>query len=163
MKHRRGEIDDNAREGVRNINGHSDAVSRTYYQRADRVADVHAARDLLTGYSPGLEAQQPAEVPVAYTPIYPTHTVYTRNNVYGQLHPFAHKDGKRIPWSDAEIACIEAWKASNQLTDGEDLGAPRRCYEAIRADREAHPIFHPHHMERIEIFRNGFARRVRNV
>ena len=162
MQHRRGDIDNDALQGVRNINGHSDAVARTYYQRADRVADVHAARDLLTGYSEGLEAP-PAEVPVVAAPIYPTHTVYTRQIVYGEQHPWAHKSGKRIPWSDDELAWIDAWKAANLLTASDGDRALPRCYEAVKANREAHPIFHPHHMKKCEIFRNGYERRVRIV
>ena len=181
LKHRRGEIGADVVAAVHNINGHSSAVAANYYNRIDRVADVHAARNLFNPVSnlPTLvehrqeESHHPASIPVLSTspaaaiPIatsFATHSTYKRQFDWGTEHPYYNDNtSTRIPWSDAEKEYVMEWKEANLQCHEDRERAISRCLVDIKADPAAHPIFHQHHVLTPQRLRNGFEQRKRTT
>jgi hypothetical protein len=179
LKHRRGEIGADVVAAVQNINGHSSAVAANYYNRIDRVDDVHRARDLFSpvsslqsalGGNPHQEgSHQPAST-LAATAIpslatsFATHSTYKRQIRYGTDHPYYNDNvSKKIPWSDAEKEYLMEWKATHILCPEDNERALSRCLTHIKADTSCHPIFHQHHLLNTARLRNGFEQRVRSA
>ena len=146
---RTGEISPEIRDSVSNIQGHSAAVVRAHYLKMDRTADAFRARSLLLP-SDAVSAASP--------PPFAARSTY-KHIVFGENHPhFADTDRSRIPWSDEELGYIAGWKQLNLVAPADHEGANSRCLRAIRDDTAAHPIFHKHHVETADRFRNGFER-----
>ena len=178
LKHRRGEIGADVVAAVQNINGHSSAVAANYYNRIDRVDDVHRARELFSPVSSlpsalGGYHHQPASTPLLATPpaaipslatSFATHSTYKRQIRYGTDHPYYNDNvSKKIPWSDAEKEYLMEWKATHILSPEDNEGALTRCLNDIKADASCHPIFHQHHLLNTARLRNGYEQRVRST
>ena len=137
-----------------NVSGHSSAVVKNHYLMGNRNEDVGVVASLLA----------PAVAITDSIPI-PTRSPSARQTtfkhiVYGEEHPhYLDVRPQKVPWSDDELAYIVDWKSRNILTPADSEGAKKRCLAAVRADPDAHKIFHANHVLSADRFRNGYERK----
>lgn len=147
---RMGQITPEDRKSVSNSSGHGSEVVRRHYVLWDRHVDADASRKVFR-QARGIDAEEEEEV---FEPV----TEDNKHNDYGTDHlEYDNVRGKRITWSDDEVSYLTHWKAENVHSPDEPFQL-RRCLQAIIADRDAHPIFHQHHLETTQRLRSGYEK-----
>lgn len=169
--YRAGDISLKTRKSVEAVNGHSSATVKNYYLLNDRTSDVHSARNFFSqaGSNPHLSAQREDDAsspfclrvnddPISIDSSPPSAWAVSesaKHASWGTSHPEHHRMGvKKVKWSAQELDYVQNWIENDK--QGDSNLAVSRCLAAIRNDRHATHIFHPHHILNSGRLRNGY-------
>ena len=115
------------------------------------AATGRVATALLASASASASAASPAPIRS-----FPRKSNY-KHIVFGSNHPeIGRVNPKRVAWSVAELEYIRKWREDNVVTHEDREGMYARCLKDIQADKNAHSIFHPNHVQNSAKLRNGF-------
>ncbi len=158
---RKGIINEEEREAIKNINGHSSRIVEDCYLKMDRDADASHGRnafgklleyeglqyDTNTNQLEGKELWRDAD-DLQHAP-------------WGTNHPsFGHDTPKnmRAPWSPAEIDYLLDWIDSHPKLITGNTNKIAKCLHHIENDEKALPIFHLNHVLNSGRLRTGFEK-----
>jgi hypothetical protein len=172
--YRAGDISLKTRKSVEAVNGHSSATVKNYYLLSDRTSDVHSARTFFSQAGASSTSAQREEdtsldndasfclrvnddpISIGSTP--PSAWAASesaKHASWGTSHPEHHRMGvKKVKWSAQELDYVQNWIENDK--QGDSNLAVSRCLAAIRNDRHATHIFHPHHILNSGRLRNGY-------
>jgi hypothetical protein len=149
--HLRGEISNEERASVLNINGHSEATMERYYLKRVRGNDVVNATSVFDQLLPSRSDEAEMISPMATENRRKKRIIGTSlmNNppeevvATGCDHSHYNSPMKRIPWSAAEINYVGKWCQKHSKCPN----VVAQCLKAIRNDKNALKVFHPSHIE----------------
>jgi len=103
----RGNINAEERAAVRNINGHSSAVTRDFYLLNERIVDAQKVNAVTSLISPHLPSSSEPREPFRRRPSRPDMIT----TIIGCKHIDANRKGSniRIKWSKEELCYIARW------------------------------------------------------
>jgi hypothetical protein len=169
-----GEISQEVRAAVQNINGHSSRITQDYYVRRDQANMVSQARNVFTGqaqahlpqYDPGEEDWSDVQEPVASPPWQP-HSAggpmpgwpvadQLRPADWGTEHPNYNSQGGKAQWTQQEVTYIGRWCEQEAAGTGWSTNLVARCLRFLVHDPAALPIFHKNHVLDGQRLRHGY-------
>lgn len=150
---RDGVINENEREAVKSINGHSSPIVKDFYLKLDRNADAHNGRIAFAKLFEGEGIEFKAHSPEADWN-FKDDLVHAP---WGTNHPAYNKTtpkNMRVQWSNEEIEYIMKWIVQNKDTLAVNRVA--KCLHHIEQDEQAYPVFHLNHVLTSARLRTGY-------
>lgn len=156
---RDGIINEQEREAVKNINGHSSPTVADFYLKLDRDADAHNGRMAFAKllHEDGLEFQIKGGQTEDWN--FKDDLVHAP---WGTKHPSYNKTtpkNMRVHWSKDEIDYICQWIITNKDTLAVNRVA--KCLHHIEQDDQAYPIFHVNHVLTSARLRTGYDKAIK--
>ncbi len=151
----RGEINDEARDSVLTVNGHSSITSKKFYQKRSRTKDivlVEQVHSKLVSIPTKMhdesvsECYHDVDAEEVMIPISLISTIPSSCSNVGIMHPCFNATGRRVTWSAAEVKIVGAWCTQHQQQHPESVNIVSNCLRYILNDPNIRQHFHPHHV-----------------
>lgn len=156
----KGEIDQEARDSVLAVNGHSSITSQKFYQKRSRNRDVRLVQKVHSKLiaSPDSAVDSDSEETIdcvrevfltpERSPVSSASSVLepVSNVNVGVLHPCYDVTGRKVTWSATEVNIVGTWCTQHLRQHPESINVVSNCLRYILSNSNVRQYFHPHHV-----------------